>query len=115
MRLINSAAAASGLLALAFLVAAAHPLRDVLAPADLDRIQLGAFIQLASAAAGLAIANRTGRLNFIAGVMILGGAALFSGVLYAISLTQSHSFAVFAPIGGLTLIAGWGILVFTKP
>jgi uncharacterized membrane protein YgdD (TMEM256/DUF423 family) len=115
MRLINIAAALSGLAALGFLVAAAHPLRDALAAADLERMKLGAFVQLGAACAGLAIANRAGRLNAIAGALILGGAALFSGVLYAISLAGAHDFAMLAPIGGATLIIGWAVLAFANP
>lgn len=115
MRWINIAAAVSGLVALAMLVAAAHPLRDALEAAAVERIKLGAFIQLGAACAGLAIANRSGRLNAIAGVMIIGGACLFSSTLYAISLIGDHSFAFAAPFGGITLIAGWAVLMFSKP
>lgn len=113
MRMMSMCAALSGLLAMLMLVAAAHPLRDALAPYDLERIKLAAFIQLGAAAAGLAIANRSGRLNAAAGALILGGAALFAGVLYAISLTQSQSFAMLAPVGGSALILV--VLVFAKP
>lgn len=115
MRAINIFAALSGVLALGMLVAAAHPLRAVLEAVDLDRIGLAAFVQMGAACAGLAVANRTGRLNMIAGALILVGAALFSSVLYTISLTQNHTFAVAAPIGGVTLILGWALLAFAKP
>lgn len=113
MRLLNIAAALSGALALIMLVLVAHALQ--LAPPDAERMQLGAFIQLTAAAAGLAIANRDGRLNLIAGAMILIGAAIFSATLYALSLTQDRSFVMFAPVGGITLILGWIILAFTNP
>lgn len=115
MRMMSIFAALSGLLAMLMLVAAAHPLRDALQPYDLERIKLAAFIQLGAACAGLALANRAGRLNAVAGALILGGAALFAGVLYAISLTQTQSFAMLAPVGGATLILGWAMLIFAKP
>lgn len=115
MRIVNTCAALSGLVALVMLVAAAHPLRDALQLADLDRIKLAAFVQLGAACAGLAIANRTSRMNLIAGAMILGGAALFAGTLYLISLSGSQSFALLAPIGGSAMILGWVALVFAKP
>ncbi len=115
MRLINIAAALSGLVALGFLVAAAHLLRDTLEAVDLERIQLAAFMQLGAACAGLAIANRAGRPNAIAGTLILAGAALFAGALYAISLTHDRAFASLAPIGGSTLIIGWVVLAFALP
>lgn len=112
---MNIAAALSGVLALVMLVLASHALRDTLTPDALARIQLGAFIQLVSAAAGIAIANRDGRLNAIAGTMILGGAGLFSSVLYALSLTGERGIAMLAPVGGITLILGWVVLAFAKP
>ncbi len=113
MRFINICAALSGALALFMLVIASHVLQG---PAeDIARIQLGGFIQLTSAAAALAISNREGRLNLIAGVMILAGAGLFSAVLYALSLTHIRALAMLAPVGGICLIVGWLALAFTKP
>lgn len=113
MRLLNIFAALSGLVALAMLVLAAHTLQP--APEDLERIKLAAFLQLGAAAAGLAIANRSGRLNLIAGVLILAGAALFAGTLYTIAITHSHAIVMLAPVGGITLLLGWLALAFTKP
>jgi len=113
MRLLNVFAALSGVTALVMLVLAAHALQP--APEDLERIQLGAFLQLGAAAAGLAIANRSGRLNLIAGVMILAGAALFSGTLYTLAITHSRAIVMLAPVGGITLILGWLTLAFAKP
>src|SRR5690606_4800863 len=113
MRPLNIFAALSGALALVMLVMVAHVL--ALSPENADRMQLGAFIQLAAAAAGLAIANRAGRLNLIAGAMILTGAAIFSGTLYALAITENSSFVMLAPFGGITLILGWIVLAFAKP
>lgn len=115
MRIVNIIAALSGLIALCMLVAAAHPLRDTLNAEALERVKLGAFVQLGAAAAGLALAGRSGLLNRISASMILGGAALFASTLYAISLTGSQSFAMLAPVGGSTLILGWVVLIFAKP
>ena len=113
MRLLNIFAALSGALALIMLVMVSHVL--ALSPENAERMQLGAFIQLAAAAAGLAIVNRAGRLNLIAGVLILAGAAIFSGTLYALAITESRAFVMLAPFGGITLILGWITLAFTKP
>jgi len=116
MRLLNIFAAISGLIALAALIYAAHGLREVpsgdLATA-VERINLAAFIQLSAAAAALAIANRSGRLNLIAGALILAGAAIFSGTLYGISMFGTP--AALAPVGGVTLLIGWLVLAFAKP
>ena len=113
MRLLNVFAALSGLTALAMLVLAAHALQP--APEDLERIELAAFIQLGAAAAGLAIANRTGRLNLIAGVLILAGAAVFAGTLYTLAVTHSRAVVMLAPVGGIALLLGWLTLAFAKP
>jgi uncharacterized membrane protein YgdD (TMEM256/DUF423 family) len=113
MRLLNVFAALSGVVALVMLVLAAHALQP--APEDLERIQLAAYLQLGAAAAGLAIANRSGRLNLIAGVMILLGAALFAGTLYTLAITHSRAIVMLAPVGGIALILGWVVLVFAKP
>lgn len=113
MRLLNIFAALSGVLALVMLVLAAHSLQP--APEDLDRIHLAAFIQLGAAAAGLAIANRSGRLNLVAGAMILLGAAIFAGTLYTLAITHSRTIVMLAPVGGITLILGWLVLAFAKP
>jgi uncharacterized membrane protein YgdD (TMEM256/DUF423 family) len=113
MRLLNVFAALSGVLALVMLVLAAHALQP--GPEDLERIHMGAYLQLGAAAAGLAIANRSGRLNMIAGAMILLGAAVFAGTLYTIAITQSRALVMLAPVGGITLILGWVALAFTKP
>jgi uncharacterized membrane protein YgdD (TMEM256/DUF423 family) len=115
MRAINIFAALSGVLALVMLVAASHPLKTVLDAAALDRIVLAAFVQLSAACAGLALSNRTGRLNLIAAALILCGAALFASVLYALSLAYAPWLAMLAPVGGSTLIAGWIVLIFAKP
>lgn len=113
MRLLNILAALSGALALIMLTIAAHALPETRA-ADIERIHLGGFIQLATAAAGLAIANRTGKVNLIAGAMILGGAALFAATLYALALTHVRGLAMLAPFGGVTLILGWFVLAFAR-
>lgn len=112
---MNIIAAVSGVLALTMLVIASHALRETATPEALERIKLGAFIQLTNAAACIAIANREGRLNAIAGAMILSGAGLFSGVLYALSLTDERGLVMLAPVGGIALILGWGVLAFAKP
>lgn len=113
MRLLNICAALSGALALVMLVLAAHALQP--SATDAERIHLAAFIQLAAAAAGLAVAGRQGRLNAIAGWFILIGAALFSGTLYAIAIAHTRALVMLAPVGGVALILGWVMLAFARP
>lgn len=112
MRMLNIFAALSGALALFMLTIAAHVL--ALASLDADRLRLGAFVQLVAAAAGLALAGRVGRINLLAGTMIVGGAGLFAGALYTLAIAQLPFAAKFAPFGGVTLIAGWIVAAFAK-
>jgi uncharacterized membrane protein YgdD (TMEM256/DUF423 family) len=45
-------------------------------------------------------------------LLMLLGVILFSGSLYAYSLTNVKGFAMITPIGGLFLLAGWAWLVY---
>lgn len=48
-----------------------------------------------------------GRLTSAAGVMFIGGILLFSGSLYAMTLTGMRGLGAITPIGGTVWIAGW--------
>ncbi len=113
MRLLNIFAALSGAIALIMLVLAAHALQ--LEPHDAERVRMGAYLQLFAGAAGLALANRVGRLNLIAGLMILGGAACFATALYVLAIAQTPAIIMLAPAGGVAMIGGWFLLAFAKP
>ena len=95
------------------LVYAAHGLTQA-EQVDIERIKLAAFIQMGAAAAALAISNRSGRINLIAGALIVGGAAIFSVTLYTFALGV-RGITFLAPIGGITLLLGWAALLFAKP
>ncbi len=113
MRFLNSFAALSGACALIMLVLAAHALK--LEPHDAERVRQAAYLQLFAAAAGLALANRAGRLNLIGGAMILAGAALFAAALYVLAIAHTPVLIMLAPVGGVSMIAGWFLLAFAKP
>jgi uncharacterized membrane protein YgdD (TMEM256/DUF423 family) len=111
MRLLNIAAAASGAFALVMLAVTHHLLRG---QPDFTFVLLAGISQLSAAAACLAIANRAGRLNAIAGALMLGGAFLFAGEIF-LSAFHFHGLWFMAPIGGTAMIAGWITLAFAKP
>ncbi|MCX7596896.1 MAG: DUF423 domain-containing protein, partial [Fischerella sp.] len=46
------------------------------------------------------------------GWLFIIGIAIFSGSLYALSLTGIKFFGAITPVGGAALIAGWGALAF---
>jgi len=115
MRAINILAGLTGVVAVAMLVLASHALRATLAPDDVERIRMAAYLQLFSACAGLALANRSGRLNAIGAFLILGGASLFALALYTLAIVGTAALIMLAPVGGISMIAGWVVVAFAKP
>ena len=51
----------------------------------------------------------------IAGWLLVIGVLVFSGSLYAFALTENKGFGALAPIGGLSLMAGWIVVAFGFP
>ena len=49
-----------------------------------------------------------------AGSFLLIGIVLFSGSLYALSITGLRFFGAIAPLGGLSFICGWLLLALTS-
>lgn len=110
MRWLNILASFTGAAALMMLAAAHHLEHD----SDFNNVLVAGVVQLAAGAVGVAIANRSGALNMIAGAIILLGANIFAGEIYFSSFGQDHSFAFLAPVGGALMIGGWVLLAFTK-
>lgn len=111
MRLVNIFSALTG--ALAFIMLAI--LRHGHAETDYTAILTGGVAQLSAAAVGLAVAGRAGRVNLIGAALMLIGAKIFAGVIYANALAPGHPFGALAPIGGSLLILSWIVLAFASP
>ena len=62
------------------------------------------------------LANFSGRRKLLnaAGVLMLAGILLFSGMLYAWVLTDSRTMVMIVPLGGLCFILGWGTLAIAS-
>jgi uncharacterized membrane protein YgdD (TMEM256/DUF423 family) len=116
-RLFVTVASASGFLAVALGAFGAHGLSTRLAPlADgaqrLEWWKTAALYHLTHAlalalAAGLLGNTRAGRVACIAFCI---GTLLFSGSLYAMTLTGARWLGAVTPLGGLSLLVGWGAL-----
>jgi uncharacterized membrane protein YgdD (TMEM256/DUF423 family) len=52
-----------------------------------------------------------GNVPNVAGYLFQAGILIFSGSLYALSLTGVRALGAITPIGGLCLLAGWGAFV----
>ena len=97
----------------------AHALRARLSPDHLAVFETGVRYQLLHALAllivGVLIERRPARLTTAAGWCFAVGIVLFSGSLYALTLTGTTAFGMVTPVGGLFFLAGWACLAASLP
>ncbi|MBX9713970.1 MAG: DUF423 domain-containing protein [Pseudomonadaceae bacterium] len=90
---------------------AAHGLKGQLSAEYLAVFQTGVHYQMLHALALLALAalwqRLGGRLLTAAGVCFCVGILLFSGSLYALTLSGISALGMITPVGGLMFLAGW--------
>lgn len=90
---------------------AAHALRGRLTPDLLTVFETGVRYHLIHALALFAVAwattRRPGQALNVAGWLFLAGTLLFSGSLYALSLSGVRALGAITPLGGAAFIAGW--------
>ncbi|MHB2026924.1 MAG: DUF423 domain-containing protein [Elusimicrobiota bacterium] len=116
------AKAASFLMFLAVVLGAfaAHALKSVLNPERLSIYEVGVRYQAYHALALFAVSwlvsrDSSSRAAMTAGWCFMLGIALFSGSLYALSLTGARRLGAITPIGGLLFLIGWTCLFFAVP
>ena len=114
MRIIIAIAAVFGLLAVIAGAAGTHALRDTLDASALRTFETAARFQMYHALALLAVGIlsmrwQTGILAVSTALFTLG-ILLFSGSLYILALSGIGIFGAIAPIGGISLMAGWAFL-----
>jgi uncharacterized membrane protein YgdD (TMEM256/DUF423 family) len=90
---------------------AAHGLKQRLSPEYLEVFHTGVTYQLFHTLALLAVAllavHLPGRLLGWAGVLFAVGILLFSGSLYALTLSGIGQLGIITPFGGLAFLVGW--------
>jgi len=105
-------AAAGGLLAVALGAFAAHGLDD---PKAKDWLRTGALYGFMHSLATFACAGfiqlGAARARF-APAFFLSGVVLFSGSLYAMALGAPRWLGAVTPLGGVSFLIGWGVLVW---
>ncbi|MCC7071996.1 MAG: DUF423 domain-containing protein [Deltaproteobacteria bacterium] len=110
----------TGALGVAMGAFGAHGLKSWLQAADDGAQRLawwhtGAQYQLVHAlllvAVGMWARSHPGRLVHAAGACALLGVALFSGTLYAMALGGPRVLGAVTPLGGVSLLAAWTLLV----
>jgi uncharacterized membrane protein YgdD (TMEM256/DUF423 family) len=89
----------------------AHALKARLAPELLATFEVGVRYQLVHALALLAVAwactRWPGKPARASGWMFVVGTLLFSGSLYALTLSGVRGLGIVTPIGGAALLLGW--------
>jgi uncharacterized membrane protein YgdD (TMEM256/DUF423 family) len=94
----------------------AHGLRSRLVPDMLSVFEIGVRYQMYHALALLGVGAVGGRLPggavALAGWLFVLGTVLFSGSLYALSLTGQRWLGAITPLGGLAFLAGWVALAW---
>ena len=116
-RLFFSIGSALGLIGVALGAFGAHALKARLAAEMLATFEVGVRYQLIHALALLAVAwactRWPGRWANASGWLFIAGTLLFSGSLYALSLTGVRGIGIVTPIGGVALLLGWLCLLAT--
>jgi uncharacterized membrane protein YgdD (TMEM256/DUF423 family) len=105
-------AAISGFLSVALGAFGAHALRDKLTEDAMhiyEKAVLYQFVHtLAIFGVAVLLAFSTGNANFLrAGWFFAAGILLFSGSLYAYTLTGQKFWAMITPVGGVSFLIGW--------
>jgi uncharacterized membrane protein YgdD (TMEM256/DUF423 family) len=107
---------ASAFIAVALGAFGAHGLRARLVPDMLIVFEVGVRYQMYHALALLGVGGVAGRLPggtvAVAGWLFVAGTLLFSGSLYALSLTGHRWLGAITPLGGLAFLAGWAVLAW---
>ena len=116
-RFFFSAGAIMAFLAVGLGAFGAHALKDRLSPDMLAIFEVGVRYHMYHALGLLAVAWGISRwpesnLN-AAGWAFIVGIVIFSGSLYILSITGVRWFGAITPIGGLALLIGWAILVWS--
>jgi len=98
---------------------ASHALREIISDRSLEIFETAARYQMYHALALLLVAlllsiyQQSPPPTLLAsGWLFIIGIALFSGSLYALSLTNVKILGAIAPLGGAAFIAGFGALAF---
>jgi uncharacterized membrane protein YgdD (TMEM256/DUF423 family) len=96
---------------------ASHALKAYLSKRSLEIFATGARYQMYHALALLLVAILLVQIELpnpptlvASGVAFIVGVLLFSGSLYALSLTGIQALGILTPIGGIVFIVGWGCL-----
>ena len=107
--------AALAFLSVAFGAFGAHALKNILSPQMLvifhTAVDYQTWHALGLLIIGMLYQNRPSRLLHKAGWIMLAGIIIFSGSLYALSLSGIKVLGAITPIGGTALLIAWVMVV----
>lgn len=94
----------------------AHALKEKLSDDKMKVYQTGIQYHLIHGIGLLLLGVLAGQMNgssqvILAGWFLFAGIILFSGSLYALSLSGIRKLGAITPLGGLAWLAGWAILI----
>jgi uncharacterized membrane protein YgdD (TMEM256/DUF423 family) len=117
-RIFLSMAAIFAGLAVAVGAFGSHALREKLSDRSLEIFETGVRYQMYHALALLVVAllisqtDKPSTALVVTGWLFIAGIIIFSGSLYALSLTGIKYLGAITPLGGVAFIAAWLILAF---
>jgi uncharacterized membrane protein YgdD (TMEM256/DUF423 family) len=107
-----------GLISVVLGALGAHILKGHLDAEALHIFETGARFQMYHAViliiTGLIYSIWGSKLLIVSGGLFLIGTLIFSGSLYALALSDIKILGAIAPIGGLSLMAGWAFLIIAS-
>jgi uncharacterized membrane protein YgdD (TMEM256/DUF423 family) len=116
MKIFAVLGAVSAFLSVALGAFGAHALKNTLTPAMQETFETGVRYQMYHSLALLVIAwaiDRFGpHLFTLSGWFMVAGIVIFSGSLYVLTMTGIRWLGAITPIGGVSLLIGWGILAY---
>lgn len=94
----------------------AHALKAKISPEDLTVFDTAVKYHMAHAL-GLILIGTLGfhfpkEIIYLPALLLMGGVLIFSGSLYILVLSNVRWLGAITPLGGLSMIAGWLLLVF---
>jgi uncharacterized membrane protein YgdD (TMEM256/DUF423 family) len=109
-----TAGAIFGFLAVAIGAFGAHQLKDTLNPQMMDNYRTGALYHLVHAVIITAIGFYSNPKFYKAGLFLSIGIILFSFSLYIYSVTGIKQIAIITPLGGVSFLAGWLLILLAS-
>lgn len=101
-----------GFLAVALGAFGAHGLESRLSPKMMDTYRTGVLYHLIHSVVILAVALLGNFKFFPSAWFFLAGIILFSFSLYAYSITGIKFLAMITPIGGVSFLVGWAMIIY---